>query len=50
MVESAVPGASFGNPTAIAFLPDGRMLVAEKRGRVYAVANGVKHPAPLWSG
>ena len=31
-VTNAVPGTAFSNPTGIAFLPDGRMLVAEKRG------------------
>src|SRR5438552_12386514 len=50
VVENAVPGASFDTPTAIAFLPDGRMLVAEKRGRVWMVQNGVVAPAPLWHG
>lgn len=48
-VEDAVPGAGFLVPTSLAFLPDGRMLVTEKRGRVYLVENGVKHPAPLWA-
>lgn len=40
--ESASPGASFQVPTAIAFTPTGRILVTEKRGRVYAIRNGVK--------
>lgn len=50
VVESAAPGVVFDIPTAIAFLPGGRMLVAEKRGRVWAVENGVKYPTPLWQG
>lgn len=50
VVENAVPGASFDTPVAIAFLPDGRMLVAEKRGRVWMVKNGVVAPTPVWSG
>ncbi len=49
-VENAVPGSNFDTPTAFAFLPDGRMLVAEKRGRVIEVQNGVASPTPLWQG
>jgi glucose/arabinose dehydrogenase len=49
-IESAAPGAPFDTPTGIAFLPGGRLLVAEKRGRVIAVENGVKRPTPMWSG
>ncbi len=48
--EDAAPGAGFIVPVGIAFLPDGRMLVAEKRGLVWAVKNGVKHPMPMWDG
>lgn len=37
--------ASFDTPWAIAFLPDGRMLVTEKPGRIFLVAqNGRKTP------
>jgi len=50
VVENAVPGSGFDTPVAIAFLPDGRMFVAEKRGRVYEVQNGVVSPTPLWAG
>jgi glucose/arabinose dehydrogenase len=42
-------GTGFDTPTAIAFLPGGRMLVAEKRGRVYSLLNGVKSSSPVWS-
>jgi len=49
VVENAVPGATFDTPTGIAFLPGGRMLVAEKRGRVYSVSKGVKYPTPMWA-
>ncbi len=49
VVENAVPGVAFDTPTAITFLPDGRMLVAEKRGRVYLVDNGVRQETPVWS-
>src|SRR5262245_46001703 len=46
--ENAVPNVAFDTPTKIAFLPDGRMLVAEKRGRVWLVTHGVKAPTPIW--
>jgi glucose/arabinose dehydrogenase len=48
--DNAAPGAVFVVPTAIAFLPDGRFLVAEKRGRVYEVRDGIRQPNPIWSG
>ena len=48
-IDDAVPGAGFVVPTGIAFLPDGRLLVCEKRGRVYEVRKGVRRAAPLWS-
>jgi glucose/arabinose dehydrogenase len=48
-VDDAAPGAVFVVPTAMAFLPDGRFLVAEKRGRVYEVRGGIRQPNPLWS-
>jgi glucose/arabinose dehydrogenase len=44
-----VVGSGFDTPTAIAFLPGGRMLVAEKRGRVYSLLNGVRSSNPMWS-
>jgi len=44
--EDAAPGAGFTIPIGIAFLPDGRFFVAEKRGRVYEVRNGVRQPNP----
>jgi len=48
VAEDVAPGAAFVNPTQVAFLPGGRMLVAEKRGRVWIVNNGVKNATPLW--
>ena len=48
-IDDAVPSAGFVTPTGIAFLPDGRFFVTEKRGRVYEVRNGVKRPTPIWS-
>jgi PKD repeat protein/glucose/arabinose dehydrogenase len=48
-IDDAVPGAGFQVPTDMVFLKDGRFLVAEKRGRVYEVRNGVKRPNPIWS-
>ena len=47
VVENAVPGFGFNAPVAVAFLPDGCWLVAERRGRVFIVQNGVKNPTPL---
>lgn len=49
VVDNAVPGAGFDVVVGIKFLPDGRMLVLEKRGRLWVVKNGVKHPVPMWS-
>jgi glucose/arabinose dehydrogenase len=49
-VEDATPGSTFDTPTGIAFLPDGRFFVAEKRGRVYLVTGGVRAPSPHWNG
>jgi len=49
VVESASPGVTFDVPTCIAFLPDGRLLVGEKRGRIWIVTNGIKHGTALWS-
>ena len=48
-VDDAAPGAGFVVPTGIAFLPDGRFFVAEKRGEVWEVRNGIKQPAPIWN-
>ena len=47
--ENVAPGTTFLDPTAISFLPGGRLLVAEQRGRVYTLTNGVKSANPLWS-
>ena len=49
VVENAVPGATFDTPTGIAFLPNGNMLVAEKRGIVWVVQNGTRLATPMWS-
>jgi glucose/arabinose dehydrogenase/PKD repeat protein len=49
VTENAAPGVAWDTPVNIAFLPDGRMLVAEKRGRVWVVKDGVRHPTPVWS-
>ena len=50
VAEDVAPGANFLVPTAIAFFPaaDGRLLVAEKGGRVWVVKNGVKRSTPMW--
>jgi glucose/arabinose dehydrogenase/chitodextrinase len=49
VVENIAPGATFTVPTGIAYMPGGRLLVCEKRGRVYFITNGVKSAQPLWS-
>ena len=46
----SMPGATFDNPTTIAFFPDGRMLVGEKAGIAWMVSNsGTRLPTPVWS-
>ena len=50
VVENAASGAGFNQPTALAFTPDGRILVAEKRGVLRVVQNGVKLVEPMWNG
>ena len=50
MVEDVAPGAGFVVPVQVTWLPDGRMLVVEKRGRIQVVKNGVKNGAPMWQG
>lgn len=45
--EDAVPGDSFVWPTAIAFINDNRLLVAEQDGILWIVNNGVRHPTPV---
>lgn len=48
VVENAAPGAGFDVPTAIAFFPDGRLLVTEKAGRAWVIHDGVKVTTPMW--
>jgi len=43
--EIVVSGLSF--PTGFAFLPDGRLMVIEKDGRVRLVTNGTINPTPV---
>ena len=49
VLDDVTPSASFLYPTGIAFLPDGRLLVCEKNGDLWAVQNGVKPATPMWS-
>jgi glucose/arabinose dehydrogenase len=50
-----IPGPKFSvtilkgleHPYAMAFLPDGRMLITERAGRIRIVANGALDPAPV---
>ncbi len=48
MSENEAPGTTFVQPTSFAFLPDGRMLVAEKRGMVWMVQDHVRLATPVW--
>jgi glucose/arabinose dehydrogenase len=48
VVEDIAPGAGLVVPTCIVPMPDGRILVGEKQGRVWAIKNGVKDPTPVW--
>jgi len=48
VVEDAAAGAGFDTPTALAFTPDGRIIVCEKSGLVWVVQNGAKLPTPMW--
>ncbi len=46
-VEDVTPSHSFSTPVAVAFAPDGRIFVAEKRGHVYIIEGGVKLTTPF---
>lgn len=48
VLESVTPGQVFDQPTGLAFLPDGGLLVCEKAGRLWLVRNGVRSARPLW--
>src|SRR5579864_4308665 len=37
------------HPWGLAFLPDGRLLVTEKNGRLRMIRNGVLEPDPEWT-
>lgn len=49
VVENAVPGSHIEAPSALAFTPDGRLLVADVPGRVWVIENGVQLPVPMWA-
>lgn len=48
VLEDVASGAAFTMPVGLAYLPDGALLVAEKRGQVRVVRNGVVLPQPMW--
>ena len=50
VAEEIAPGAGFVVPVQVVWLPDGRMLVVEKRGRIQVVKNGIKNATPMWQG
>ncbi len=45
--EEVAPGATFSQPIGLAFATDGRVFVAEKRGRVYIIEDGIKLATPF---
>jgi glucose/arabinose dehydrogenase len=49
VLDDVTPSSAFLFPTGIAFLPDGRLLVCEKNGDLWAVQNGTKPVNPMWS-
>lgn len=49
VVENAVPGSHIEAPVALAFTPDGRLLVADVPGRVWVIENGVQLATPMWA-
>lgn len=49
VVENAIPGSHIEAPAALAFTPDGRLLVADVPGRVWVIENGVQLPVPMWA-
>ncbi|MCC6350678.1 MAG: PQQ-dependent sugar dehydrogenase [Candidatus Eisenbacteria bacterium] len=49
VVEDAIPGSHIEAPVALAFTPDGRLLVADVPGRVWVIENGVQLPTPMWA-
>ena len=42
-----VPMKGLSHPYALAFLPDGNMLITERPGRIRIVRNGVVDPVPI---
>jgi hypothetical protein len=50
VAESLTPGQVFTIPTGLVNMPDGRILVTEKPGRVMVIQNGVKLSTPMWDG
>ena len=44
-----VPMRGLSRPYALAFLPDGNMLITERAGRLRIVQNGVLDPQPISS-
>lgn len=49
VVENAIPGSHIEAPVALAFTPDGRLLVADVPGRIWVIQNGVQQPTPMWA-
>jgi glucose/arabinose dehydrogenase len=41
-------GSGLFHPWSLAFLPDGRLLVAERNGQLRMIRNGTLDPTPVW--
>jgi glucose/arabinose dehydrogenase len=41
-------GSGLFHPWSLAFLPDGRLLVAERNGQLRLIRNGTLDPTPVW--
>ncbi|HEY6865625.1 MAG TPA: PQQ-dependent sugar dehydrogenase, partial [Candidatus Eisenbacteria bacterium] len=50
VAEDAAPGSDLVAITAIAFMPDGRLIATEKTGYAWIIQNGAKLPQKLWDG
>lgn len=46
-VRAEVVADGLHHPWAVAFLPDGRFLVSERRGRLLLITEGVEEPVPV---
>jgi glucose/arabinose dehydrogenase len=50
VAEAVGPQDGFNTPTSFAYMPDGRILVSEKRGTVRVLKNGAVLGTSMWDG